>query len=257
MTLDDRIRTSIDDALSELCGRVEGEVRSTVEQLLQDSVSSAHVREREAEMAALSRLLDSIRALDAATSLSEVLDALGQAAGREASRAGVLVVRGDRLQGWRFCGFDVLDTQPKSVDVSLNDSGVIGVAVRTARPVTTRDSGVAPSSPSFAQLPTDRLGFAVPVNVGGRVVAAVYADSVATDNREHVVPSGWPEVIELLARHAARCLEALTAQKAATAQSQRFWVPGGAQSTASDTASAGTTDEARKRDPDAPSGANA
>jgi hypothetical protein len=257
MALEDRIHASIDAALADLNERVEREVRTTVEQLLHDAVANAHAREREAEMAALSRLLDSVRTLDSASTLSEVLDALGHSAGREASRAAVLVVRGNRLHGWRLCGFDALDTQPKSIDLSLNESGVIGLAVSTARPVTTRDSRVSPPTPAFAHLPADRLGFAVPVIVGTRVVAAVYADSAPADNTEHVVPSCWPEVIELLARHAARCLEALTVQKAARVQSQRFWVPaGGSQPTGSGASSSPTPDAAMKQDPDAPSGMN-
>jgi hypothetical protein len=201
----------------------EADAKAT--QALKDSVTAARVREREAEMAAVTRLLDSIRGLDGATSLSEVLDALGQAAGREASRAAVLVLRNERLLGWKLAGFGARDAQPKSIELGLNEGGVIGLAVGAARPVTTRDSQTAAEGPGFAHLPADRMGFAVPVIVGGRVVAVVYADSVTSDGREHAVPSGWPEVIEVLARHAARCLEALTVQKATAAPSPRFWVP--------------------------------
>jgi hypothetical protein len=190
--------------------------------------ADAQVREREAEMAALTRLLESVRGLDGAMSLSEVLDALGQAAGREASRAAVFVVRNERLLGWKLTGFGPQDTQPKAIDLGLHDSGVIGLAATTARSATTSDSNRLAEAPAFANLPADRLGFAVPVIVGGRVVAVVYADSVTSEGRPHVVPSGWPEVIEILSRHAARCLEALTMQKAAGTPSPRFWVPGAA-----------------------------
>jgi hypothetical protein len=176
-------------------------------------------------MAAVTRLLDSIRGLDGASSLSEVLDALGQAAGREAARAAVLVLRNERLLGWKLSGFGSRDTQPKTIDLGMNECGVIGLAVGTARTVTTRDSDTAAEGPGFAHLPSDRMGLAVPVIVGGRVVAVVYADSVAQDGREHAVPSGWPEVIEILARHAARVLEALTVQRAAASPTPRFWVP--------------------------------
>lgn len=228
------IEAEAQQKLSEAVAAAEARMQLTLSeadakaaQALKDSVTAAGVREREAEMAAVTRLLDSIRGLDGATSLSEVLDALGQAAGREASRAAVLVIRNERLLGWKLCGFGARDAQPKSIELGLDESGVIGVAVGAARPVTTRDSHNAADGPPFAELPADRMGFAVPVIVGGRVVAVVYADSVTTDGREHehVVPSGWPEVIEVLARHAARCLEAVTVQKAAAAASPRFWVP--------------------------------
>ena len=199
---------------------------AAAEQRLTESLVEASVRQREAEMAALTRLLESVRGLDGAATLSEVLDALGQSAGREASRAVVFVVRNDRLLGWKLSGFGVKDTQPKSIDLGLSDSGVVGLAVATSRPVATKDGEDRATGPGFAQLPADWTGLAVPVIVGGRVVAVVYADGLTIDGRDQVVPNGWPEVIEILARHAARCLEALTVQKAASSVAPRFWVPG-------------------------------
>jgi len=180
---------------------------------LKAAVSEARVKEREIEMAAVSRLLESVRGLDGATSLSEVLDALALAAAREAARAAVVVLRNERIQGWRMSGFGSRDNQPKSIDLTLAEAGVIGVAIGAARAATTRDSQAAAIGPGFETLPADRMGLAVPVIVGGRVVAVVYADAVAGDGHPRHVPSGWPELIEVLARHAGRCLEALTNQK--------------------------------------------
>jgi hypothetical protein len=198
---------------------------------LQQSVNEARVREREAELAAVVRLLDSIRTLDRASSLGEVFDALGQAAGREATRAAVLVLRNDRLLGWRLSGFGARDTQPKSIDLGLSESGVIGQALAAGHPVTTREATGTAAGPGFIDLPADRLGLAIPLIVGGRGVAVVYADTAGPEEADHTVPSGWPEVIEVLARHAARCLEALTVQKVAAASSPRFWVPAAGTST--------------------------
>ncbi|MGE0042596.1 MAG: GAF domain-containing protein [Vicinamibacterales bacterium] len=191
---------------------------------VRESVTVAKVEERESELAGVTRLLESIRGLDGATSLSEVLDALGQAVSRETARSAVVVLKGDRVVGWRLAGFGPRDPQPKSVDMPLDKAGVIGLAVGAARPVTSRDSLTAAAGPGFAHLPEDRMGLAVPVIVGGRVVAVVYGDSVAEGPRGYQAPSGWPEVLEILARHAARCLEALTAQKALSSPSPRFWV---------------------------------
>jgi hypothetical protein len=189
----------------------EGELRAAND--LNTAVADARVKEREIEMAAVSRLLESIRGLDGASSLSEVLDALALAAAREAARAAVVVLRNDRIQGWRMSGFGPRDRQPKSVDLSFPEAGVIGLAVSAARAVTTRDNPAAAVGPGFEALPADRMGMAVPVIVGGRVVAVVYADAVTGDEHQRHVPSGWPELIEVLARHAGRCLEALTTQK--------------------------------------------
>jgi hypothetical protein len=195
--------------------------------MLDASVAEARAREREAALAGLSRLREAIRGLDGATTLSEVLDVLGQSAGREAARAALLLLRGDRLQGWKLSGFGARDASPKNVELGLVDGGIIGLAVTTTRTVTTQDGHAANAGPDVFELPADRMGLAVPVIVGGRAVAVVYADSAASDPQDGAVPSCWTEAIEILARHAARCLEALTAQRAAATPAPRFWVPPG------------------------------
>lgn len=202
------------------------DAENRAERRLRSAVADVRVQEREWEMASVSRLLDSIRGLDGATTLSEVLDALGRAVSREAARTAVFVLRGDRLIAWKLSGFGARDSQPKLVELGLNEGGVVSAAVGAARAATTRDGGAASMGPVFAPLPPDRMGLAVPIIVGGRVVAAVYADTFGDGAREQPVPSSWPETIELLVRHAGRCLEALTVQKAAASPSPRFWVGG-------------------------------
>jgi hypothetical protein len=202
---DERLRTAVADAEARA-------IAST-----QASIAAARVTEREQEMAGITRLVESIRGLDGATSLSEVLDALALAGAKEAARAAVVVLKGDHIIGWRLSGFGARDAQPKSIDLPLQESGVIAVAVSSARAATTKDGETY--GPGFEDLPEDRMGMAIPVLVGGRVVAVVYADGVTSDANGHAVPSTWPEVIEVLARHAGRCLEALTAQKAAAPSS--------------------------------------
>ena len=214
------VEQKLADGLAEAETRMEvalADSESRAAEALKDAVAAARAREREVEMAGVTRLLESIRGLDGASSLSEVLDALALASAREAARAAVVVLRGERIQGWKMSGFGPRDTQPKSIDLPLAESGVIGMAVGAARAVTTRDSQSAAAGPGFETLPADRMGLAVPVIVGGRVVAVIYADGVTLDGHERPVPSGWPEVIEVLARHAGRCLEALTTQRAAAA----------------------------------------
>ena len=239
MSLEDRIRFTVDQTVGSLVKQlleetaqdtrarvVEAEARLSAQleakaaDAMKSAVSEARVSEREIEMAAVSRLLESVRGLDGATSLSEVLDALALAAAREAARAAVVVLRNDRVHGWRMSGFGARDAQPKAIDLALAESGVIGHAISVARAVTTRDTQVAATGPGFEVLPADSTGLAVPVIVGGRVVAVVYADSVSVDGSDRQVPSSWPELVEILARHAGRCLEALAAQKATAPRAQ-------------------------------------
>jgi hypothetical protein len=195
-------------------GKVLSDAQAQAAEEMAKAVAATRARGREAEMAGVSRLLESIRGLDGAATSAEVLDALTLAAARETARAAVLVPRGDRVQGWKLSGFGSRDAHPKAIDLSPTDAGVIGAALTTARPVTTRDASEPLAGPGFEQLPADRMGFAVPVVAGGRVVAIVYADGLSPESSEQDVPSGWPEVIEVLARHAGRCVEALTVMKA-------------------------------------------
>ena len=67
--------------------------------------AAAHSQALDAQLTGAIRLLESVRALDGAASLTEVLDALTFAAAKEAGRSAMLVVKGDRLIGWRTTGF--------------------------------------------------------------------------------------------------------------------------------------------------------
>jgi len=203
------------------------------EQREKAAVASARVREREEALAGVSRLLDGVRRLDEARSLSDLLDALTGACAAEAPRVAVLVLRGERVQGWQVRGFGARDDQPKTVDLALSEAGVVGHAVGAGRATTTHDGQTSAAGPGFAPLPADRMGLAVPMIVGGRVVAVVYADSVGPEEHEAAVPNGWPELVEVLARHAARCLETLTVQRVVHAPAARVAVPAGARGDAS------------------------
>ena len=70
-------------------------------------------------------------------------------------------------------GFGDHDGQPRAVEIGLTEGGVLNAAIAESRPVTTRQEGA--QSPGFANLADGRLGLAIPVNVGGRAVAVVYA----------------------------------------------------------------------------------
>jgi hypothetical protein len=228
----DQERLSIEQQLAEVRAAAEA---SAAQALLESAAREAAGREellenarrheKESGSASVGRLLAGVRALDGATSLTETFDALAQAAAREAARAAVLVVRNDRLIGWKLSGFGERDSQPKAVDLGLNEGGVIGRALTSGRAVVMRDGENTAGSPAFADLTGDQLGTAAPVVVGGRVVAVLYADNRPANDQTPPLRDGWCEVIEILSRHAARCLEALTVQRTTAAPPPRFWVP--------------------------------
>jgi len=160
-------------------------------------------------VAGAGRLLESIRALDKAQALTDVFDALVEQASHEADRAAVLLVRNDQLQGWKFTGFGTAVPDARKVGLKLKDAGVIAEAVLAREP---RHAGPDSGAFAFAPLPAGRTGLVVPIEVGNKVVAVLYADDAVREPAR--VDRRWAEGVEVLARHAARCLETLTVQHA-------------------------------------------
>ena len=177
---------------------------------------TARASEREATLAGLERLLGAVERLDAAGSLKATLDTLAEGVAAEAARSFVLVVRGSELRAWHTHGFtDAPDLSV--VSLPMAEAGQIGEAVTAGKPAQVRgDAFAAPSHPAlqFAAATRHEMGLAVPVTLAHRTVAVVYADDGGASNRE--VPAGWPEVVQLLARHASAHLETLTALKTVT-----------------------------------------
>jgi hypothetical protein len=213
------LRTQSSDELAAL----RQQSATEAERLVREAKAEVEQRERAADTARISRLLEGIRGLDGARSLSEVLDALGHAASREASRAAVLIIRQERLIGWKLTGFGPQDAQPKAIDIPLADGGVLSTAALSARATATSENRSGVEGPAFADRDPKPIGLAVPVSVGGRVVAVVYADAGNADGLADQA-TRWPDAVEILARHAGRCLEGLTVQRTVSAASPRFWV---------------------------------
>ena len=202
-----------DEAGRVLTRRV-GEVQAETERTL------AALAELEATLAAapepeevLGRVVDGVRRLDQASSLTDVLNALAEVAGTEAQRAGVVIVEGERIRGWRFVGFEPTLAPAGQVNLALVDAGIVGEAAQSAASrsvVAGAEAAGGGAVPAFMTLPSGANAVAVPVMVGGDVSAIVYGDDGGGEP-----PAGWRESIEILARHAGHCLEGLTAARMA------------------------------------------
>lgn len=168
--------------------------------------------EREAALAGLARLADAVSRLDECRSIRETLDALADTVAAATTRSMLLIVRGGRLRGWRFSGFDAAPAAA-ALEVPMAEAGELAEAVRTGQAQVMRADVFSRVHPAlaFARLTPHEMGLVVPVTLGGETVAVIYADDGGAADRE--VPAGWPEVVQVLARHASRCLEALTALK--------------------------------------------
>jgi hypothetical protein len=144
-----------------------------------------------------------IDALDAASSLGDVLERLAQAAAAHAERTAIFVVRNGVLREWRRVGF-ASSAGPRS-EVRLDAAGFLAEAVEHGKPA--RAAG-RPLPPFAGE--DDREAVAIPVMVGGQVVAVLYCDCAPRAGDANA----WTVVVELLARYASRVLETMTVQQA-------------------------------------------
>ncbi len=201
-------RDEAERVLARRVGEVQAETRQTLAALAELEASLAAAPKPEE---VLGRVVDGVRRLDQASSLTDVLNALAEVAGGEAQRAGVVIVEGERIRGWRFVGFEPTLPSARQVDLALVDAGIVGEAAQSAASrsvVAGAEPAAGGAVPSFMTLPSGANAVAVPVMVGGDVSAIVYGD----DGGGEPV-AGWRESIEILARHAGHCLEGLTAAR--------------------------------------------
>ena len=200
------------------------------------AITEARAAERQSQLAAIERMRDGVRSIAASRSLSDALAALAVAAASHASRAVVLVVKGQSLHPLRAAGFEA--SEPTAI--GLQEPGAIPAAVATGAPVTVTPA----NAPTFATLQSDRAGLAVPITVGGQPVAVLYADNARGVDPE--VPAAWPEAIEMLCFQTSSTLAHLTALR--TTQAMRLMQTGAGRAT---TAGSGDTlsdaDEAARR----------
>jgi hypothetical protein len=184
---------------------------ATSAELSMGFAQSAH---RNQELACTDRMVMAFRELDGARSLTEVLTLLADKAAGEAGRSAILIVAGSTLRGWVLRGLGNVD--PTSLVVPIEPYTVFGLATSHHEAVSTAEAPVGADGDPLSKLldaPSGCAGLAVPIAVGGRIVAILYADDGGTP--APIVPSTWPELVEILARHAGRCLEVLTLTRSA------------------------------------------
>jgi len=170
------------------------------------AADAARIAERQAHLAGFDRLLSAMASIDGARSLTEALDGLLAHAASVTTRAALFLITGDRLKSWKTAGFPEVAAQP--FESAISGTGLLAQAIQSATPIA---SGPGQPAPTFAAVPHDRVGLAVPILVGGRAVALIYADNVGPQAE---TPAVWPEFIETLARHASAVLALLTATRA-------------------------------------------
>jgi hypothetical protein len=212
MTFDEQLRRAFDTLTDRLRDEIDRQVHAAMDELAASARAEADAAVAAAAAApapadvpkatethapidtsASERLLEVIRAIDRARSLTEILDTLVAAVAQEEMGAGVWLVRSGGLRHWRSIG---VDTPP--LDVPLEDYRALAEAART-------------------NAPAHGDGFAVPIALAGQVVAVLWASGRQSSLPSPQSSAPSPQAIEVMARYAARSIEALTAFKTARA----------------------------------------
>jgi hypothetical protein len=216
-------------------------LRSETEKQASDAQAliDARAEERQSHLAIVERLLGAMQAIGRGRSLSDTLNSLIDAAATFAPRVALFVAKGTELRGWRAAGFEAATaTLALGADDRAN-RGLLDRALESGSATTTASE----AAPAFAQLTEDRSGLAVPIVVGGRGVAVLYADDASVEDPD--APSAWPEAIQLLAAYASACVAQITAVRTTQALQQQLSAAGHSRMAA--TAGPATEDDSSAR----------
>jgi hypothetical protein len=234
--LNREIGDSVEHALAELRREISQRLHASNEEIqrrLEDFTPSlptsylshedlASTAERElapgARLGALGDLRDALARLDRARSQAEILTVLLRESARHASRAALLLVRGDGLQGWGSEGFGDAGTAALRALVLEAPNGAWGGlgGAQSAMRLSAAECAVL-CSRIESPLPHD--GALVPIVLRDRVAAVLYADRLQDGPEGRLENSELAiEALQILAYAAAQGIETLPfRERAATA----------------------------------------
>jgi len=202
---------SLEQEVQKAVGELLDRLRTSLESELANTIKASQV-----DRSVASKLLAGVRRLDADTTLTAVLESLGDLVAADVGRAALFVVEEEgKIRPWRLVGFspeigDVTSLTLTDADVSFLNEVIIkrqACLLSSADRRNTNSLGF-----SFAEVPEDRDALVVPVVIGDDVMVLVYADDVSAASP--LPESSWSEAVELLARYAGRRLEGLTVGRA-------------------------------------------
>jgi hypothetical protein len=188
-----RMRGDLEGELGRLRAELEAEKERARAALAQAATAAGSTA------ANVSGLADAVRELDGTRTLTQALDALVTRAADIAGRSALFLVDGDRLKAWKAVGLTEADA--RSGESSIDGHDLLARAVQSGDG--TPASADLPA-PGFAGIAADQPAFAVPVMIGGRAVAVLYADGEAT--------SAFA-LVQALARHASSVVALRTATR--------------------------------------------
>jgi hypothetical protein len=210
-------RLRADAAIGDAARRAQAEI-AAIQQTMESRVEelTGQLAAASTEVVRARSLASALGSLDAAVSLSAVLDRLAELAATVVARGALFMVEGATFSCWRAIGFDPEGT-PEALAQSADVRFILAAAVRDRRLVTRPMPDEAVASLSTATIDrVDAAAAAVPVFVAGRIVAVLYGE---TQHRDGPLLDDWCPALETAARYAGRVLESLTIRLALQAGS--------------------------------------
>jgi hypothetical protein len=209
--MNEKIQAALEQLLAELRRQIAEQVLQAATEAQQTAQAEAVAQTlRAARSAVVEGLLASVLRLRRAADLSELGTALLETASAHCGRAGLLVIDGETLAGWRATGFsgDRFADAWAALRLPWSQAPAIVEAMQSREPVVT---SAAPGhlSPALAELlgaSPDQKAWLFPICRRDAAVALLYADAPSPDQ---VVE---PAALQLLVAVAEASIEALSAR---------------------------------------------
>lgn len=157
-----------------------------------------------------SEVLSALRAIDESSSLTAALAAAVRGAALESPRVALFIVNGAALQEWPVDGVPSVDAGP--IRSNGREAGFLADVLRRGEALAIDGTNGA-VAPTFAGLAPGRRAIAVPFVLGGQPVAVLYAD----EGSDGQPLDSWLDTVQILGRHAASVVTALTVVRTAQA----------------------------------------
>ena len=159
----------------------------------------------------LDELLTVFHALERSATMAEALTALFEGLVREFSRVALFAVRAGRLEGVQQTGFDFAQDISKVV-VPMSSDSLLGRAVGTGR-IEGALAGITKSATGIPFGGEPGCAVALPIFIGGGVVAVMYADDSDRLEFASTAPQALVKYAELLLMHATLVLLRISSEQ--------------------------------------------
>jgi hypothetical protein len=159
----------------------------------------------------LDELLTVFNALERSRTMAEALTALFDGLVREFSRVALFAVRASRLEGVQQTGFDFAQDISKVV-IPMSTDSLLGRAVTSGR-IEGALAGISSASTGMPFGGEPGCAVALPIFIGGGVVAVMYADDSDRLEFASTAPQALVKYAELLLMHATLVLFRISSEQ--------------------------------------------